>query len=166
MNKWYTVHCKPRGELSAAGNLEQQGYIVYLPRILTRRRRDRKWAHQVEPLFPRYLFLRPRDEQQSIAPVRSTPGVSDFVRFGREPAMVAHHLIESLRAQQDPDTGTHIERSRLEPGARVKILDGPFEGLEGIFGMAIGEERALVLLEMLGNWNRLKVSQDLLAVVG
>jgi hypothetical protein len=37
-------------------------------------------------------------------------------------------------------------------------------GLEGIFSLELGMERALVLLDLLGKMNKLKVSRDWLAL--
>lgn len=163
MNGWYTVFCKPRGEKTAEANLINQGYTVYLPRLLTQRRRAGKWVDKVEPLFPRYLFLKPRDAQQSLAPVRFTLGVTGLVRFGWQPAMVSDALIEELRARQDPETGVHVRQTVFKRGAPVKFIDGPLAGLEGVFGMDTGTERVVVLLELLGKMNRLKVNRDWLA---
>ncbi|MDP1717305.1 MAG: transcription/translation regulatory transformer protein RfaH [Burkholderiales bacterium] len=159
-NQWYIVFCKPRGEELAVTHLENQGYAVYLPRLLGRHRRLGKWVERIEPLFPRYLFLRPRDETQSLAPVRSTFGVTGLVRFGGQPAVVPDALIEELRARQDAAAGMHVQRTLFQPGAPVKFVDGPFTGLEGVFSQETGEERVIVLLEMLGKMNRLKVDRD------
>ena len=38
----------------------------------------------------------------------------------------------------------------LLPGSRVRILAGPFDGLEGVFQRECGAERAVVLLSVLG----------------
>ena len=69
MITWYAVMCKPRQEVLAEANLVNQGYRVYLPRLATQNRRAGKWIDTIEPLFPRYLFISPKDEQQSLAPV-------------------------------------------------------------------------------------------------
>lgn len=159
-NGWYAVLCKPRGEEAAAANLQNQGYAVYLPRLLGRHRRQGKWVERIEPLFPRYLFLRPRDETQSLAPVRSTPGVSSLVRFGGQPAVVSDALIEELRARQDAAAGMHLQYTAFKPGATVRFVEGPFTGLEGIFSKETGEERVMVLLDLLGKMNSLKVDRD------
>ena len=159
-NKWYAVLCKPRGEEVAVTNLENQGYAVYLPRLLARHRRLGKWVDRIEPLFPRYLFLRVRDERQSLTPVRSTVGVSGLIRFGGQPTVVSDALIEALRARQDAATGVHLQRTEFNPGAPVKFVDGPFSGLEGIFSKDTGEERVIVLLALLGKMNSLKVDRD------
>lgn len=160
---WYTVLCKTRGEALAEANLANQGYRVYLPRLLSQRRRAGKWVDVIEPLFPRYMFLKPRDAAQSLAPVRSTLGVAALVRFSGQPAVVPDSVIEELRQREDPTVGMHTGRDLFKAGDVVKFLDGPFVGLEAVFSRKSGEERVIVLLEILGKTNRLKVESDWLA---
>ena len=156
MNGWYIVFCKVRGEEAAELNLNNQGYTVYLPRLLMWRRRAGKRMQSVEPLFPRYLFVKPRDSAQSLAPVRSTIGVADLVRFGGRLALMSDALIEELRKREDA-TGSRHDRVMFEPGMAVKFVDGPLSGLEAIFSKVAGSERVIVLLELLGKLNRLRV---------
>ncbi len=160
---WYAVFCKPRGEATAEINLLRQGYITYLPRLRSERRRAGKWVECVEPLFPRYLFLRPRDAAHSLAPVRSTLGVTGLVRFGVQPAVVPPALIEQLRASEAAAgevPGQPARSDLFAPGAAVKFMSGPFAGLEGIFGKANGTERVIVLLEILGRMQDVDVERD------
>ncbi len=87
----------------------------------------------VEPLFPRYLFirLRPGDTAKSWAPIRSTKGVSRLFSFGIEPARVDDGLIELLRALQASE---QTEPERLyKTGERVRLMEAPFAGIEGIY---------------------------------
>lgn len=163
MTGWYTVFCKPRGESTAEANLNNQGYTVYLPRLLTQRRRAGKWVNLIQPLFPRYLFLKPRDGEQSLSPVRSTLGVASLVGFGTQPALVPNDVIAGLRAQEDAAAGVHVFRRNFQPGDAVKLLDGPFCGLQAIFDKETGEERVIVLLELLGKMNSLTVERRWLA---
>ena len=130
MTNWYTVFCKPRGEQTAEANLTNQGYTVYLPRLLVQLRRAGKCVDRIDPLFPRYLFLKPRDAAQSIAPVRSTLGVAYVVRFGAQPALVSNDLIDALRAREDSTAGVHVHRPVFKIGAAVKFVDGPLSGLD------------------------------------
>lgn len=65
MKHQYAVHAKPRQEGVANDNLERQGYVTYLPKILVRKRRRDKWVKLVEPLFPRYLFIQVNPEQHT-----------------------------------------------------------------------------------------------------
>ena len=164
MNRWYAALCKPRQETVAEANLANQGFAVYLPRLKTPRRRAGRWVDAVEPLFPRYLFVAADLEARSLAPIRSTRGVSGLVRFGVEPAVVPDNLIEALRRREDSTTGLHVcTRPLFAAGDRVKLLHGPLAGLEGVFAAETGDLRVIVLMEMLGRLNRLEVSRDWVA---
>lgn len=152
--------CKPRQEVLAEANLVRQGYRVYLPRLSTQNRRAGKWVDTIEPLFPRYLFVSPKDEQQSLAPVRSTLGVTDLVKFGSQPATISDIAITALRDQHDPSTGACAVRSVFTRATPVKFQGGPFAGLEGVFEAETADARVFVLLDFLGKINKVKVSRD------
>jgi transcriptional antiterminator RfaH len=160
--RWYLVHTKPAGESLARENLERQGYDVYLPRIVESVRRGERRIDRVVPLFPRYLFLRLQEGQQSLAPVVSTIGVATIVRFGSQYTIVPDRVVCELQARADPESGLHRlnNESRLKPGAAVRIRRGPFEGLEGVFERAAGAQRAVVLLNLLGHASQVCVSLE------
>ena len=161
MSRWHAVLCKPRRETLAEANLRNQGFEVYLPRMLGLRRKAGCWRQMIEPLFPRYLFLNADDATRSLAPVRSTQGVSGLVRFCGAPALVPPGVVEALRGAADPETGCHRFRvAPFAPGERVRFAAGPFKGLEGLFEMESGDARAVVLLDLIGKANRLTVSRD------
>jgi hypothetical protein len=44
-------------------------------------------------------------------------------------------------------------------------VDGPLQGLEGVFSKETGEERVIVLLDLLGKMNSLRVNRDWLVPV-
>lgn len=160
MTVWYAALCKPRREALAEANLVNQGYRVYLPRIATQHRRAGKWVDTVEPLFPRYLFVGAGNERHSLAPVRSTLGVSDLVRFGGQPATIPESVVESLRAKLDSSTEASARRSLFKLGAKVEFRAGPFTGLDGVCQVEAGDDRVFVLLEFLGKINKVKVCRD------
>lgn len=149
---WFLVQTKPAAEKSALENLERQGYRVYHPRLLERVLRRGRWLDRIVSLFPRYVFVQVDVVCQSIAPIRSTIGIANIVRFGSEPTVVPDGIVDALMRKADPESGLHRlkERPPLERGARVSILAGVFEGLEGIFEREGGAERAVVLIELLG----------------
>jgi len=152
MLRWYLVRTKPNAEATAQVNLDRQGYKVYFPRLAQSLPSRGRWRERVVPLFPGYLFLRLDEGRQPLAPVRSTLGVSCAVRFGPSYAIVPDDVIRDLRARANPETGMHRLNlpARLAPGACVRILAGPFDGLEGIFQRESGSDRAIVLLTVLG----------------
>jgi transcriptional antiterminator RfaH len=155
MLRWYLIHTKPSGESIARWNLERQGYEVYFPRLLqpVPRRGRGRCRDAIVPLFPRYLGLRLSEGLQSLAPVRSTLGVVNAVRFGSSCAVGPDQIIGDLRLREDPVSGLHRlnPNSRLTPGARVRITTGPFSGLEGVFERQAGPERVIVRLKVLGH---------------
>jgi len=163
---WYLVHTKPRQEKCALENLQRQAYPCYLPTLPSERLRQGALVVMDEPLFPRYLFIRlgQGDSAQSWAPIRSTKGVNCLVRFGVEPAKVADSLVEALRAQE---ASVQAEPERLfKPGERVRLTQAPFAGIEGIYQMADGERRVMVLIELLAKQVRLQVAAASLRKVG
>lgn len=162
---WYVVHTKVRQEQAARENLARQGYSVYLPRIKRLKRIRGHQQAQLEPLFPRYLFLQPGSSAHSIAPVRSTSGVATIVRFGQEPAVMRPETLNHIadfetRWNQSED----IEISPFKCGGRVRVVDGPLSGLEGLIS-GVSHERVVVLMQLLGTDTRVSVSHHQLLVV-
>ena len=150
--RWYLIHTKPSRELIALVNLNRQGYEIYFPRLKRLIQRRGRFLDQVTALFPRYLFLRLREGDQPLGPVRSSVGVNCVVRFGARYAVVPDRLIRELKAHADPESGLHRldRRWSIESGARVSIITGSFKGLEGIFEREDGVDRVVVLLRLLG----------------
>jgi len=159
MKYWLTVYSKPRQEATAEEHLRRQGFTVYFPRIQTARRQKDRWQDRIEPLFPRYLFLQAEQDTQSLAPVRSTQGVSKLVRFGDELVPVPDALIAALKEMADPESGLHVPAAQpFQPGDRVSVLEGPFAELQGIYQCEQGEQRALILLECLGKLTSVSIA--------
>ena len=155
---WYLVHTKPRQEKRALQNLERQAYSCYLPMLSAEKLRQGALAIAEEPLFPRYLFIHldPGGAGKSWGPIRSTQGVSRLVSFGAEPAKIDDELIARLRAQE---AGVQRAPARLfNPGERVCLTEGAFAGIEGVYQMADGERRAMVLIELLSKPVTLRVT--------
>ena len=162
MERWFAVCCKPRQELVAQENLVRQGFHVYLPRIQIKKRHRGHWLDVIEVLFPRYIFIRTDPVKNSLAPVRSTRGVVGLVRFGGQPAMVADEVMDALLKREDSVTSLHRDsRPLFNIGEPVRLVEGPLAGMEGVFVQEDGEKRVVVLLEMLGKANKVRVDRDL-----
>lgn len=159
MRRWYLVHTKPLGEAKAQSNLERQGYEVYFPRLLQAVRCKQRWREQIGPLFPRYLFLNLDEGRQCLKPAHSTTGVAAIVRFGSCYAIIPDNIIAELQMRADSISGLHRLAGcpSLMPGTSVRVVEGPFEGLGGIFECKKGNDRVLVLLELLGHEARVQV---------
>ncbi len=163
MNQWYAIYTKPNKEVVAEKNLQRQEIATYLPLTREKRRRRGKWIDSIVPMFSRYLFINMDVTQQSTASIRSTIGVSNMVRFSGEPTTVPGNLIELLRLRTDTETGLiDIGKPQFQPGEKVVVLDGPFKDINGVFQQTNGEQRSMILLELLGRKNSVVVENDLL----
>jgi transcriptional antiterminator RfaH len=159
MSDWYLVYTKARQEDVAASGLEEQGYRVYLPKLKVKRRRPGGKIDVEEPLFPRYLFAAPTQQEQSISPMQYTSGVQKLVKFGHIYLSVSDDIVEAIRKREDPSTGFHrLAMPSLKPGDAVRMKTGPFAGIDGIFEAQSGQDRVIVLLEILGQQTRTEVS--------
>jgi transcriptional antiterminator RfaH len=164
MRFWYAVQTKPRQEGLAETHLLRQHFETYLPKVLLRKRKRDKWTKVVEPLFPRYLFIRVDPDQDNLAPVRSTHGVAGLVRFGHKLQPVPDGVINYLRQAENPDTHQHhAEEWPHRSGDAVQVLEGPFKGLTGVFQATTAEDRALLLIELLGRQNTVDVAMAAIA---
>jgi transcriptional antiterminator RfaH len=160
---WFAVYTKPRQEQIALENLERQDFHCFLPMAVNPYQRRSASKLRIEPLFPRYLFLNAIADQQSLGPVRSTRGVATMVRFGLELARLPETVMSAINDRCDPQTGlVQLDPVPVEPGDFVKVFDGPFAGAEGIFKERKGENRALMLIKMLGTESTVEVDSMLL----
>jgi transcriptional antiterminator RfaH len=162
---WYVAHTKVRQEQLAMDNLVRQNYIVYLPRYKqiksVRNQQETRW----EPMFPRYLFVQPPTDQHSLAPIRSTTGVSNIVRFGNIPAVVPPDVMERIRAfEAERNSLNEQQISPFKEGVQVRIAHGPFAGLEGLIS-DVSNQRIVVLMQLLTKETRVSVSPNQLEVM-
>ena len=147
---WYLIYTKPRQEYLARENLDRQGFVTYLPLVQQSRRRNGRYIKIIEPYFPRYLFIQLNTDTDNWAPIRSTLGVSQMVRFGGIPAVLPDDLITYLK-QNDDSNGLQQQRQRdMSPGDRIEIVNGPFVGYQGIYQQQKSAERVAVLLDIIG----------------
>ena len=154
---WYAVATKARDEAIAKANLERQDYQVFLPVISLKKRRRGRWVPVTEPLFPGYLFVSLVLGADDPAPIRSTVGCVWLVRFGQTHTSVSSSLIAALQGASDGAVDAPLP---FNQGDKVRLIAGPFAGVEAVFCMPRGEDRAQVLLELLGKVQRLTVRQD------
>ena len=158
MTYWCAVQTHARAEDKAVFHLRRQGYRVFLPKHLKRRRHARRVEWVPRPLFPRYLFVALDPKAVRWWSIRSTIGVSDLVRFGNRPAAVPMGIISEIMARQDEKglVKAHIGCS-FRAGDQVKIVEGPLNELEGLFDSATDEERVTVLLNLMGREVKVRV---------
>ena len=163
---WFVVHTKPRQEQVALENLERQGYTCYLPTVKLRKPRGRKLTDCLEPMFARYLFVAidPKFTGKGGASIRSTRGVHELVRFGKDPMPIAFDLLNAI-FERERVQHRHPEQP-FKPGERVTVVDGPLAGLDSIYQAQTGEERSMILLTLLNRPTQVKIATAQLRKTG
>jgi len=149
-NHWFVAYTKPRSEDIALANLRQQGFEVYLPLYKKFNKTEQGSTPQFEPMFPRYIFFRIQQAQQSLSTVRSTKGVNNLVRFGFEPARIQDELIAIIRDLEfSRNEITVAQASSFQIGQSVRLKHNALANLQGLV-QGVGSKRIAVLLEILG----------------
>ncbi len=141
---WYLLQCKPRQDARAVVNLQNQNYRLFCPQITRMRTVGSAQTAQSEPLFPGYLFINLAAEDNWAA-LRSTRGVSRLVSFDNKPAQVSNAIIAGLQARCRRPVAPKLPT----PGDSVRITQGPLEMLEGIFLAMDGQQRVVILMQLL-----------------
>jgi transcriptional antiterminator RfaH len=150
--RWYLVQCRARQDERALEHLQRQGFECYRPLYEMERIRGRRKELGSVPLFPGYLFIRLDRIHDNWLPIRSTRGVIQIVRFNDFPLPVADGIIERLRQRIERHP---MREPYLRSGERVVITDGSFSGIEAIFVASDGQERVVLLLNIMHSEQRL-----------
>lgn len=140
---WYAVHTRSRHEYLVRDHLFLKSWRVFLPeRIIRSQRRDRQKQIRV-PLFPGYLFVSSSGGAERLRDVSITRGVVRLLGAGGSPLPVSRREVESLRVLV---ASGELLRSAayLVPGARVRVVEGPFAGAEGTV-VRFGRKRHLIV---------------------
>lgn len=151
MKRWFAVHCQPHREERALLNLQRQGFEVYLPRYLKRRRHARRVEAVRRPLFPRYLFVCFDRDTARWRSINGTYGVDHLVCHGNEPVPLPDEIIAEIQARHDDDGLVVLDDpASFRPGQALEIVNGPLAWQTGLFQRLNGNERVVVLLDLLG----------------
>jgi transcriptional antiterminator RfaH len=162
--RWFVAHTQPSAEAKAAANLERQGFGVYVPRYLKRRRHARRVELVAAPLFPRYVFVAVDLAAQRWRSIYSTVGVARLVCNGDDPAAVPDAVVGALKSREDARGFIKLDsRPGFRPGERVRVLDGAFSSCLGLFDGMADHERIAILLDLLGRKVRVVLDADLVA---
>ncbi len=164
--RWYACYTRARAEKQVAKFLQQRGIESYLPLVA----RQRQWKDRKKivpfPLFPSYVFG--RFSLGDVHAVLTTPGVSTIVRAQGQPAPVAEHELANVRRFAEAIARTGIEpesRPLIAEGQRVRVAEGPFEGVEGIVIESRGRKRVLVGISAIGQGLEIDIDTRLLKPV-
>lgn len=156
---WYVALLKPNGLRAAERNLEQQGFVTFVPRSEVALQRRGKFITEIKPLFAGYLFIRAEPDLSHWRCISSTYGVSRLIRFGAEsaPKMVPQQLMKALMMRCDVNGIFHYATD-FSAGDTVLIKSGPFANLLATVTQMSTVERISVLLNIMGRSTEVSMS--------
>ncbi len=146
MNDWHALQVKPQHEKAVHRHLLYLGRESFLPLFRTRRR----WSDRIKelelPLFPGYVLCRFATQEK--AALLSIPSVRAIVGFNGHPAPIPDTEIDSVRALLR--SGLPVRPwPCLQPGARVRIEEGPLAGVYGTLLKFKNTWQVIVSVELL-----------------
>jgi transcriptional antiterminator RfaH len=147
---WYVVNTLPHQEARAETNLSQQGYEVWLPRLLRSRRHARRIDTTAVPLFPGYLFVHLDSQTQVWRAINGTFGVRRILCHGDCPAPVEAGFVEALKKTTDESGVVALSAAGLKVGQPLRVLSGPFSDCVGTLLRLADKDRVTLLLSLLG----------------
>lgn len=158
-NCWYLAVSKPRQEIRAVEQLNNQQIKAFCPTINREKIIRGKKQVVTEALFTSYIFINLAMDSPKWHKVRSTRGIRDWVRFSGNIAKLPEALVDSfIAASIQPENNNVV--GRFARGDSVQITAGPFSGLTAIYDKDDGEERSMILVEFLGKINCLKIANE------
>ena len=152
---WYLLKTKPRMEEMAEINLKNQSIQYFLPRFTCGKREGKV-------IFPGYIFIKPKTED-TFQSIRSTRGVSDFVRFEMAFANVSDETIDDLKQVVDVMNDRMDQTNLHQKGEEILIKSGPFKDFNGVFEKYEADQSAIVLINFLRHQQRVKIKAEMIA---
>ncbi len=157
--RWYVVNTYSGHENRVKENLERRvesmGIQDYLFRILVAEEpeieiKNGKKIEKMRNMFPGYVFVEMRMTDEAWYVVRNTPGVTGFIGSsggGAKPFPVSPDEMESiLRRMGQSDQKVIVD---FTVGDTVRILTGPFSGMEGRVNVMNDQTQVANVMTML-----------------
>lgn len=163
-NRWVCLFTQPLRERLAVSSLAEAGFETFLPMYRKSVLRRGKRVSLRAPLFPRYVFARGVNENSPVFSTYRLHGVSSFAGRTLEQSLVSAAVMDAIRSRQDDGGDVVLDAILFKPGQLVKLLDGPFAGLEAVFAELDDRRRCYILLDLLGKTHRILVPHSALEI--
>lgn len=163
VDPWLVLRTKSRHEHAVESVLLQKQIIAYLPKYkIVRNWKGRKRTLEI-PLFPGYVFVRPRaDQYEGMRYIRGSRGLLVFA--DSKPATMPEKDLDVVKMLVDSGAALTVD-SGLISGRRVKIIGGPFMGVEGELVSMKNQNLLVINVDMLSSSVRVEVGREVISVL-
>jgi len=158
--KWYVVHTysgyenKVRDLLEST--IEQEGLRdrfgrIFIPTEEVAEIKDGRKNITTKKVFPGYLLIQMDLNDEIWYLIKNTPGVTGFVGPGRQPSPISQEEVDAI-VQKMEETGDRPRpKISFETGAKVRIVEGPFQNFTGYISEIDNERgRLRIMVDILG----------------
>jgi transcription antitermination factor NusG len=160
--QWFALEVRFHHEKVVAKLLEAKGFQAFSPTYSCDEEPAGKVREAEKFLFPGYVFG--RFNLRFRLPILTTPGIHRVVGYGRVPASIAAEEISAI---------LDVVRSKvpaepyafLETGRRVRIVQGPLAGVEGLLLETRSSCRVVLSVSLIQRSIRIEVDRAVLRPV-
>jgi transcriptional antiterminator NusG len=147
---WYVIHCYSGYENKVRHAIEQRIetmgmrdkiFDVIVPTEEEIEVKDGRRRTVEKRVFPGYILVEMKMDEDSWYVVRNTPGVTGFVGMGNEPAPLRPEEVKQIMDRMS-DEAPKVKVT-FKIGQKVRIIDGPFNDFIGSVA-AIDQEKSKV----------------------
>ena len=144
---WIVAKTKGNQEHRALQNLENQGFKVYLPQIISKKYLNTSWKDQNELLFPGYIFVNIDSTTNKMHKINNTFGVSKLLTDPESglPAVLSEQSIIEIKN----NLNKAININNLSIGDNVIYTRGTLSNISGKITELSGKSRIKLLISML-----------------
>lgn len=157
---WYVIHTYSGFEgrvkatieekVTSMGMKEKIGQVL-IPTENVVEIRDGKKRISAKKFFPGYVLIEMEFTEDTLQLIKDVPKVTGFVGGGEKPLPLSEEEIQTLMKHMDTGTPASKEKVRFHKGDKVRIIDGPFIGFNGMVDEIHPEQSKLkVLVSIFG----------------
>ena len=155
---WYVVHCYSGYEYKVQHAVEQRAetmgmtdkiFDVIVPTEEEIEVKDGKRRTVERRVFPGYILVEMKMDEDSWYVVRNTPGVTGFVGMGNDPTPLRPEEVKQIMDRMSDET-PKIKVS-FKVGQKVRIVDGPFNDFIGeVADIDLDKSKVRVMVNFFG----------------
>ena len=130
---WYAIWTRSHCERLVAQQLQAKGFQPFLPEMAVRSRKPDAAPIIQRPMFPGYLFLRHSMEKRSYIEILKARGVVRILEGGwNRLTPIADEEMSAI--ERVIESGAPVlSHPYFNQGDRVRVVEGPLAGVEGLF---------------------------------
>jgi len=156
--RWYIVHTYSGYEERVERSLRQRVkymdaedkiFQVVVPKEDEIEIRGGQRRTVTKKMFPGYVLVQMRMDDESWNVVRNTPGITGFVGSGNKPTPIPESQVSTILKQMTE--GSPQVRVGFKKGENVRVVDGPFTDFVGVVDeINTAKGKVKVLLTLFG----------------